>query len=106
MDEVQSELARDRLGNVGLADAGWAVQQDAVPLDSVARSVVGVLQDEPDRVADLLLQRLHPADVVERRQLVRVLNLEIAAATAEAAHHPPAEDVGQRRLRLRGGSPP
>ena len=73
-----------------LPTPGRAVEQDAVPLDPVALGLLGVLEHQPDGVAHLLLERLHPADVLERRQLVRRLHLEVAAAVA--ACHPAAEE--------------
>ena len=69
-----------------LADARRAVQQDPVPLDAVALGVVGVLEHQADGVAHLLLERLHAADVVERRQLLGRLHLEVAPLTTR----PPA----------------
>ena len=54
-----------------LADARRPVQEDPVPLDAVALGVVRVLEHQADGVAHLLLERLHPADVVEVAQRVR-----------------------------------
>ena len=103
VDEAQLVLAGDRLGEVGLTDAWRPVQEDPVPFDSVTLGVVGVLQHEPDGVADLLLERFHPAHVLEGGQLLRRLNLELAAAVARHPAHPAQHREGTRcTRRLRG----
>ena len=94
-------LACDRPGEERLADAGRAVQQDAVPVDPVALSVVRVLEHQADCVAHFLLQLIHPADVGERRQLLRRLDLELAAAVARHPHPAEHPERAHRRRALR-----
>jgi hypothetical protein len=47
VQQATSRTACDRPGEERLADAGRAVQQDAVPVDPVALRVVRVLEHEP-----------------------------------------------------------
>ena len=65
------------------------MEEDSVPLDPVALGVFGVLEHETNRVAQLLLQRLHASDVIEIAEAGWRLHLEVSAAAraAKAAHH-------------------
>src|SRR5215213_8570198 len=80
--EVEVVLARDCAREERLADAGRAVEENAVPVDPVSLRLLRVPEHQADRVAHLALERVHAADVGERRQLLGRLHLELAAAVA------------------------
>ena len=95
--QVHAVLPGDRAREEGLADTGRPVKQDAVPFDPIALGVVRVLEHEADGVADLLLERLHPADVRKVIEFLGRLDLEVAASAA----HPAAKQALQRVRHLR-----
>ena len=86
--QAEPVLTGNRSSEERLADSRRAMEQDAVPFDPVPLGVVRMLEHQPDRLANLLFQALHPPDVFERRELVGCLHLELAASahTAEASH--------------------
>src|SRR5207245_1314166 len=61
LDEPERELAGECAREVRLADAGGAVQEEAVPVDSVLVGPVGEGEQEPERRLRLLLDRVHAA---------------------------------------------
>ena len=69
VEEVGPELPCQAPHEVRLPGAGWTVQQHPVPFDPVLGGAVGVGEDEPEAVPQLLFELGHASDVREGGQL-------------------------------------
>jgi hypothetical protein len=100
VQQGQAELPRDGAGQVGLAGARRAVQQQAVEGHLVVAGGVPMVQHHPDAVAQRGLQLLHAAKVGKRGQLIRGHHLELLVGRTSHLHVVHAERLQAFREHL------